>query len=481
VKPVILAWFRQDLRIADNPMLAEAGQSGCSILPVYIHDPKAAGQWAPGGASKWWLHHALQSLQKELQKTGLPFIIRSGDSLAQLEEIIADLDDNGHAVEAVLAGRRYEPAAVEQDTAISDALAKNDIRFDSFNSSLLIEPERVQNQSGQPFQVYTPFWKHLRTLDLQPPVKVESSRLTAPNHVPPGVEIDELSLLPDIGWDKAFPQVWNPTLAGASESLTTFVEDAVGRYRDQRDLPGVEGTSRLSPYLHFGQLSPRQVWALVHAEGKQDGAGGQTFLKEVVWREFAFHLLHHYPDSPEVALKEAYRDFPWQPDESLLKAWQQGKTGYPLVDAGMRQLWKTGWMHNRVRMVAGSFLVKHLLQPWQDGAAWFWDTLVDADLASNTMGWQWVAGSGADAAPYFRIFNPILQSQKFDTKGKYIRRFVPELVDLPDEFIHQPWEAPDEVLQQANVRLGDNYPEPLIEHSRGRERALEALQANKKR
>ena len=255
----------------------------------------------------------------------------------------------------------------------------------------------------------------------------------------------------------------------------------VGAYREQRNVPGVEGTSRLSPYLHWGQLSPRQVWAAVHAAGEQDGGGGDTFLSEVAWREFAYHLLHHVPDSPDQAMKPAFRTFPWQPDKAQLLAWQQGQTGYPLVDAGMRQLWQTGWMHNRVRMVVASFLVKHQLQPWQEGARWFWDTLVDADLASNTMGWQWVAGCGADAAPYFRIFNPVAQGEKFDPQGDYVRRFVPQLARMPTQFIHQPWLAPAAVLAAAGVTLGRDYPLPVIDHRAGRERALAALAANKLR
>ncbi len=481
MKAVTLAWFRQDLRVQDHPMLAEAVRLGRPLVPLYIHAPAEDGNWPPGGASAWWLHHALHSLQMEMGAVGLPLVIRMGPSLAALQEIVSELGLAGLSVASVLFSRLYEPAAAERDARIQRVLQGQGLEVKVFNATLLIEPEQVRNQSGKPFRVFTPFWKHLRTLPLETPVHTRTSALLAPAKVPRSESIDSLGLLPRIAWDKEFPRHWDPTLAGAANALHTFVKQAVGSYREQRNVPGVEGTSRLSPYLHWGQLSPRQVWAAVHAAGEQDGGGGHTFLSEVAWREFAYHLLQHFPDSPEQAMKPAFRTFPWQPDEAQLLAWQQGQTGYPLVDAGMRQLWQTGWMHNRVRMVVASFLVKHQLQPWQEGARWFWDTLVDADLASNTMGWQWVAGCGADAAPYFRIFNPVTQGEKFDPQGDYVRRFVPQLARLPTEFIHQPWLAPREVLAAAGVTLGKNYPLPVIDHRIGRERALAALAENKLR
>jgi deoxyribodipyrimidine photo-lyase len=343
----------------------------------------------------------------------------------------------------------------------------------------LIEPEQILNQSGLPYRVYTPFWKGLRQKSLGLPTQVDldgvGDRLPPTAQLPDSLPLAALRLLPRIAWDKGFSERWDPSLNGAQLALQEFLQTAVQDYKERRNLPGVAGTSSLSPYLHFGQLGPRQVWAATHAADAHQNDGGFTFLSELVWREFAYHLLHHFPHTDLQPLNGRYANFPWQPDEKLLRAWQRGQTGYPFVDAGMRELWHTGWMHNRVRMVVASFLVKHLLQPWQDGARWFWDTLVDADLASNSMGWQWVAGSGADAAPYFRIFNPFGQGEKFDPDGNYVRQWVPELARLPDSIIHRPWEATPMELQMADVRLGDNYPLPIVEHARGRERALEAL------
>jgi len=480
MKPIQIAWFRQDLRIHDNPMLAAAAQSGAPVLPVFVHAPQEAGNWPPGGASQWWLHHALQSLQSELGKLGLPLILRQGDSLTELRQIIRHSANAGFAVTHLHSSRLFEPAAVARDKVVRQALQSDGIQWQQGNASLLLEPENIRNQSGQPYRVFTPFWKQLRQTPLTMPVEFDRTALHAPSALPDSLLLPELQLLPKIHWDVGFDQRWDPSLAGAEQALRHFLLEAVDGYKMNRNLPAVAGTSSLSPYLHFGQLGPRQVWAATHAAGAQEHDGGHTFLSELAWREFAYHLLHHFPHSDLHALNPRYREFPWQPDQYLLRAWQRGQTGYPLVDAGMRQLWQTGWMHNRVRMVVASFLVKHLLQPWQDGARWFWDTLVDADLASNSMGWQWVAGSGADAAPYFRIFNPFGQGEKFDPEGDYVRRWVPELAQLPDRIIHRPWEAGAMELTMAGVRLGENYPHPVIDHRVGRERALAALSAIKK-
>jgi len=474
MKEHVIVWFRQDLRIADNPALAAAAATGLPILAVYIHAPEEEGRWAPGGASNWWLHHALVSLGAALKEAGLPLLIRRGASLETLEALIGS-----YRARAVFWNRRYEPATVERDQCVGQALRAQGIETHSSNSALLYEPHEIANRSGQPFRVFTPFWKHLYSLPVRTPVRVDRSAFRAPQAPVEPDDPEKLGLLPDISWDEGFYRAWKPSLAGASSALAEFVQDKAGAYKNRRDQPGVDGTSRLSPYLHFGQLGPRQVWHALLEAGTADGPGGHTFLSEIGWREFAYHLLTHFPHTPEEALNEAYRNFPWQPDSRCQSAWERGMTGYPVVDAGMRQLWQTGWMHNRVRMIAASFLVKHLLQPWQAGARWFWDTLVDADLASNTMGWQWTAGCGADAAPYFRIFNPILQGEKFDPDGTYVRRFVPELARLPDRYLHQPWEAPPGVRASAGVKLGVNYPEPVIDHALGRQRALAALQANK--
>lgn len=472
----VLVWFRQDLRIEDNPALAAALKTGRPLIPLYIYAPAEETPWAPGGASKWWLHHALEALDKELQEYGSRLILRTGDSLENLLDICKT-----HQVTDVFWNRRYEPLIINRDVQIKQTLRARGIDTESFSASLLFEPHTIQNRSGKPFRVFTPFWKHLRSLPVEAPESVDIKELIASPTAPRSSSLQSLELLPDIPWDKSFYQHWSPDLKAAGQTLNEFVQHRARRYKDHRDLPAVNGTSRLSPYLHFGQLGPRQVWQALLQTGSVDGPGEYTFLSEVGWREFAHHLIFHFPETPDQALNKSYSQFPWQPDDTYLKAWQTGQTGYPIVDAGMRQLWQTGWMHNRVRMITASFLVKHLLQPWQQGAKWFWDTLVDADLASNTMGWQWTAGCGADASPYFRIFSPMLQGAKFDSEGEYIRSWVPELKQMPAKYIHQPWEAPYGVLKQAGVKLGATYPKPVIDHKAGRERALAALAENKHR
>lgn len=484
MKPICIAWFRQDLRTDDNPMLARAAelasQQGCSVLPVFIHAPKEARPWAPGGASNWWLHHALQALEAELRELGLPLVVRNGNSQSVLEQMARELEENGLRLTHILCNRLYEPALAERDRKVKAHFEQQGVAVERSNASLLLEPEHISNQAGLPFRVFTPFWKALRQLPIEAPVQSASRSLPPPAHVPASMRISELELLPAIPWDRGMTAHWRTQPGSAHAVLDQFLAAAVHDYKSHRDLPAEDGTSSLSPYLHFGQIGPRQVWAATHASGAHEQTGGFTFLSELAWREFAYHLLHHFPHTDQQPMNEAYRNFPWKSDPNLLRAWQRGQTGYPFVDAGMRQLWHTGWMHNRVRMVVASFLVKHLLQPWQDGARWFWDTLVDADLASNSMGWQWVAGSGADAAPYFRIFNPFGQGEKFDADGDYVRRWVPELESLPAKVIHRPWEASAMELKMAGVELGKTYPEPIIEHSRGRERALEALASLKK-
>jgi deoxyribodipyrimidine photo-lyase len=470
----VVVWFRQDLRIKDNPALAAAIQTGRPIIPVYIHAPEEESPWLPGGASNWWLHHALESLDKALQKQRLGLVLRSGNTLENLLDICA-----AYHVSEVFWNRRYEPVIVARDAQIWQQLTERGYGAESFSASLLFEPHTIQNRSGKPFRVFTPFWKHLRTLPVEAPVRVDLRRVTAPSTLPRSESLQSLGLLSDKGWDESFYQHWNPGLKGARVSLKRFVVQRIGRYKDQRDIPAINGTSRLSACLHFGQIGPRQVWRAVHQASDPDGPGEYTFLSEIGWREFAYHLIYHFPETPSQPLNKSYSQFPWQPDANYLEAWQTGQTGYPIVDAGMRQLWQSGWMHNRVRMITASFLVKHLLQPWQEGAHWFWDTLVDADLASNTMGWQWTAGCGADASPYFRIFSPMLQGAKFDPDGDYIRTWVPELKHMPANYIHRPWEAPAEVLKKAGVKLGKNYPLPVIDHRAGRERALAALSLNK--
>lgn len=474
-----IVWFRQDLRLQDNPALAAAWQHGGAILPVYILDEVGEGDWPLGGAARWWLHHSLAALDASLRERGSRLLLARGESGAVLRSLI-----KASGATAVHWNRRYEPAIIARDKAIKDGLAKAGVEATSFNAAQLFEPPAVRNKSGGPFQVYTPFWRHCLTLPVETPVKLPAGNLPTPARWPASLELAELNLRPRSPWDTGLGAAWQPGEAAATARLRQFVAAAMAGYAEERDRPDAAGTSALSPHLHFGEIGPRQVWAAVKAVSRDSGVfpvnrGAQTFLGEVGWREFACHLLYHFPATPTEPLRREFAAFPWQRNARQLRAWQKGLTGYPVVDAGMRQLWQTGWMHNRVRMIAASFLVKHLRLSWREGAAWFWDTLVDADLASNTLGWQWTAGCGADAAPYFRIFNPFLQGEKFDAAGDYVRRWVPELARMPAEFIHQPWTAPMDVLASAGVQLGANYPQPIVDHGEARAAALAALKASR--
>jgi deoxyribodipyrimidine photo-lyase len=468
-----IVWFRQDLRLQDNPALAAAVARGAPVVPVFILDDAAEGNWPAGAAARWWLHHSLTALDAALRERGSRLVLARGGSDEVLRGLIA-----ATGADAVFWNRRYEPAAIARDKALKTGLG---VEAMSFNAALLFEPHAVRNKAGAPFQVFTPFWRHCLTLKVDEPVRLRAGEILSPPRWPESCALGELGLLPAIRWDAGFAAAWTPGEAGAQRRLKRFIAEAMDGYGEQRNRPDTDGTSALSPHLHFGEVGPRQIWAAVRTAAKGSGIfppsrGAQVFLSEVGWREFAHHLLYHFPQTVDAPLRTEFAAFPWRSDPGQLRAWQRGRTGYPIVDAGMRQLWATGWMHNRVRMIVASFLVKHLRISWQAGAAWFWDTLVDADLANNTLGWQWTAGCGADAAPYFRIFNPMLQGEKFDPAGGYVRRWVPELAGLPDTFIHRPWEAPAEVLATAGVRLGRDYPQPIVDHGEARNAALAALQ-----
>lgn len=474
--PTYLLWFRKDLRLRDNAALAALLEKGVAILPVFILDNETEGDWVPGGASRVWLHHTLKDLTESLKEKGLPLILRQGDPAHILPSL---LEESG--AEGVYWNRCYEPTLIKRDSHIKNHLKDAGFDVRSFCSSLLFEPQEVANKQGKPFQVYTPFWKTVSVKKVPSPVSVDFRKLHVPDKVPVSDHLDSFSLVPsDLDWDSKIMQYWEIGEAAAEKRLQEFLQSAAGDYSQQRDFPGIEGTSKLSPYLQWGSIGPRQIWHQVHEENLQDSKGGLVYLKELVWREFAYHILFHFPNTPDSPLRADFEDFPWEDNQDVYRKWCRGQTGYPIVDAGMRQLWEEGWMHNRVRMVVASLLVKHLLQSWRAGARWFWDTLVDADLASNTLGWQWSGGCGADAAPYFRVFNPIIQGKKFDTDGSYVRKYIPELAKLPDDVLHCPWEADAETLERAGVILGDNYPHPIIEHSKGRDRALEAFEKNKK-
>ena len=461
----------------DNPALHGALARGGPVVPVYVLDDAGDAAWPPGGAARWWLHRSLASLDASLRERGSRLILARGRAEDELPRLI---ETTGAG--AILWNRRYEPAVRERDAAIKAAFTSAGLEAKSFNGALLHEPHTIANKQGGPFQVFTPFWRHCLTLPVDAPLKLTAATLPAPTKWPRSLALAELELTPKIPWDAGLAEAWEPGEAGAARRLKRFASAAMSAYADERDFPGSDGTSMLSPWLHAGELSPRQIWAAAQAQSRDSGVfppsrGAGVFLSEVGWREFGYHLLYHFPRTPEAPLRREFERFPWadDPGGAKLRAWQRGRTGYPIVDAGMRQLWHTGWMHNRVRMIVASFLVKHLRLPWQRGAAWFWDTLVDADLASNTLGWQWSAGCGADAAPYFRIFAPVLQGRKFDPDGDYVRRWVPELARLPGEHLHAPWEAPAEMLAAAGVKLGETYPRPIVDHATARAEALAAL------
>ena len=473
-----LVWFRQDLRLADNPALQTAAALSGAVIPVYLLE-NGDGPWAAGGASRWWLHHSLAALTADLARVGSRLTLRAsadcGASLLELARVTG--------ATTVVWNRLYEPAHIARDAAIKASLRAAGLTVHSHNAALLHEPWDVRTKTGTPFQVFTPFWRQCLSLpDPALPLPAPAT-LRAPDSWPDTSLLDSLALLPARDWARGFHDAWTPGSAAAHARLGEFLVCAFADYKEARNRPDLPATSRLSPHLHFGEIGPREIWHATRLYGESQGTPtpwrSSHFLSEVGWREFAYHLLYHFPQTPEAPLRAEYARFPWRPDPAALREWQRGRTGYPIVDAGLRELWTTGWMHNRVRMIAASFLVKDLLQPWQEGARWFWDTLVDADLAANTLGWQWTAGCGADAAPFFRIFNPVLQGLKFDPAGAYVRRWVPELARLPDEWIHQPWEAPAAVLAAADVRLGDNYPRPLVEHGAARDIALAALQSLK--
>jgi len=474
MKDASLLWFRQDLRLADNPALQAAIQRG-AVIPVFIHAPEEEAPWQPGGASNWWLHQSLVALGEQLKECRSRLVIRRGPTLETLQDLVQE-----SGARAVFWNRRYEPAVIARDAKIKEALRAGGLQAESFNGALLHEPWTVQNLSGNPFQIFTPFWKHC----LAKPDPIGPSpgprRLPAPQTWSDSASINSLGLEPRTDWAQGIGAAWKPGEVGALENLRRFLDDAFDNYTDARNRPDLAATSRLSPHLHFGEISPRQIWQGLKEMAEKRGHPTEQwrnsqYAAELGWREFAHHLLFHFSNTPTEPLRAGFKEFPWRKGKITLRAWQNGQTGYPMVDAGMRELWATGWMHNRVRMIVASFLVKDLLLSWQEGAKWFWDTLVDADLAQNTLGWQWAAGCGADAAPYFRVFNPVTQGEKFDPHGNYVRRWCPELATLPEKWIHRPHEAPADMLEHAGVKLGRDYPSPVVNHAAARDGALQAF------
>ncbi len=468
----VILWFRQDLRIADNPALNAAAREGRPVLPIYILDDENAAEWKMGAASRWWLHQSLAELDRAVD--GRLALFR-GDATQILPEILRSVN-----ADSVFWNRCYEPWRVARDSEIKKTLQEDSISVRSFNGSVLFDPPNTNKPDGTPYRVFTPFYRRGCLQNGIPP----REPLPAPRDISwldsdAGLALDDLELMPAVNWYGEMAEEWQPGEAGANARLDEFLSAAIGHYDEGRNRPDKRYVSRLSPHLHFGELSPNQVWFSVLGEREVDEltSDEDTFLSELGWREFSNNLLYNEVNLPTENLQRKFDAFPWIDDEDHLRRWQRGQTGYPIVDAGMRELWRTGYMHNRVRMIVGSFLVKNLLLHWLHGERWFWDTLLDADLANNSASWQWVAGCGADAAPYFRIFNPVTQGKKFDPQGEYVRRFVPELASIPDKFVHQPWEAPAEVLQSAGVTLGKDYPEPLVDLKSSRERALAAFKS----
>jgi deoxyribodipyrimidine photo-lyase len=475
-----LHWFRNDLRLADNPALAAAAEAG-PVLCLYILDT-GTDRRPLGGASRWWLSRSLATLSEALAAQGGRLVLTKGDPATLLPRIVTEAD-----IGIVTWNRRYEAAEIALDRKLKEDLSGRGITVRSFNSHLLNEPWQVTTTTGQPMKVFTPYWRAARQKgepDAPIPAPTRIQALPLPASIEAlTVSLDDLGLEPTKpDWAGGLRTEWTPGEAGAAERLDDFIGRGLAGYAENRDRPDRAATSRLSPHLHFGEIGPRQVWhALQHAHAAGEAAGSERdaekFLSEIGWREFSHHLLFHNPELATRNYDSRFDAFPWQPDDKALRRWQRGQSGIPLVDAGMRELWTTGWMHNRVRMVVASFLIKHLLQDWRAGEAWFWDTLVDADAANNAASWQWVAGSGADASPYFRIFNPVTQGETHDPNGAYVRRWVPELAGLSDKDIHQPWKASEKVLREAGVRIGETYPAPLVDLAFGRQRALDAFAA----
>ena len=473
-----IVWFREDLRLSDNPALHAAVSSGRPLVLLYILDEQTKGLRPLGGASKWWLDKSLRALAADIKQAGAQLTLRSGQSADVLDTVIEET-----GAETIFWNRRYDQPERDLDAAIKEDLTQRGLDVSSHNARLLNEPWQVETNAGGYYKVFTPYWRAARNNFVARDTYGRHKTLSGPK--PESESLDDWGLHPsNPDWSTGFDD-WTPGEDGAIARLNDFLDGPINGYKEDRNRPDLDmSTSGLSPHLRFGEIGPLQIWRAVHA-GMEAGTipekDGHTFLSEIGWREFSHTLLFYNPALASENYNDSFEFMPWRKDKNAFDAWTKGQTGYPMVDAGMRQLWQTGWMHNRVRMIVASFLTKHLLLPWQDGEAWFWDTLVDADPANNAASWQWTAGSGADAAPYFRVFNPISQGSKFDETGAYVRRFCPELKDLPDKYLHAPWEASEEILNKAGIQLGKTYPKPIVDHSGARQRALDAYDTLKEK
>jgi deoxyribodipyrimidine photo-lyase len=460
-----LVWLRLDLRLTDHPALCAAAARGNGVAVLFVLPMEGDRAWLGGAASRWWLHHSLAALSRAITDRGGRLILRAGDPAEQVARVARQC-----GADTVFCHRIIDPDEDSRLHRVRAAVEDAGGRLRVLSPNLLAEPGALMNRAGDPFKVFTPFHRTARQASVAQPIPAPA-RLDGPERAADSLSLEALELLPRHDWAGGLRGGWMPGEIGALRRMDAFLDGPVARYPEDRDVPGVEGTAKISPHLHFGEVSARTLFheAVLRTEAAgKEGAlqGGEAWLRQLYWREFAHHLLFHYPRLATDPMRPEFSAFPWRGDAAFLDAWQRGRTGYPMVDAGMRELWHTGWMHNRVRMIVASFLVKHLLQPWQAGAEWFADTLVDADLANNTLGWQWTAGCGPDAAPYFRVFNPALQGKRFDPDGAYVRRWVPELAGMDAKHIHGP----------GGVSLGDGYPRPIVEHAGARQRALLAYE-----
>ncbi len=458
MQTAIIIWFRNDLRLEDNPALSYAAGLNLPLIPLYIWDTNLSDKLI-GSAQKWWLHHSLLSLKTSLKNYSLDLVFRKGNPKDILNEVI-----KLSGAKFLVWNRVYEPDSIVRDTSIKDYFIKQGIEVKTFNSLLLFEPWEIKNNTGENYKVFTPYWRYCLTKEPRRVLAIPKIPVTQNLQIKSD-DIDNWKLIPcSPNWAANFEHYWSPGEAPATLKLSAFVSNVMDSYSVARDFPASKGTSKLSPYLHFGEISPNQIWYEAHniADRKGYNVNIEKYLAELGWREFSYNLLYYYPTIDREPINKKFIKFPWVFDQKKFDAWKKGSTGYPIVDAGMRELWSSGWMHNRVRMIVASFLTKHLLIHWHYGAMWFLDTLLDADFASNSASWQWVAGCGSDAAPYYRIFNPILQGQKFDPKGEYVRKWVPEIAHLPDNIIHTPWKYSSAI----------DYVKPIVDHDKARQVAL---------
>ncbi len=468
----IVVWIRDDLRLDDHPALAQAAETDRPVVPLYVLDEESEGIRPLGGAHKWWLHHSIQSFARTLNSKGSELTLRRGRGKKEVLDVI-----DAVGATALYFNRRYDRAGRAVDKSIVEALG-NSVDVKGFTGNILHQPEQVETTTGGYYKVYTPFWKKLSNEEPRDPIDAPNG-FKQPDAFPKSDELNDWDLLPTKpDWSGGFTEFWNVGEKAAHERFEMFCDELLGNYQNGRERPYADETSRMSPHLRWGEISPYRLWhtATAYANRRKTIPANaiRTFRQELYWRDFNAHLLYHFGDLANDNFNDRFDKFPWRSSKTDLNAWQKGLTGYPIVDAGMRQLWQTGWMHNRVRMIVGSFLTKDLLIDWREGERWFWDTLVDGDIASNTAQWQWIGGTGADAQPYFRVFNPITQAERFDKDGDYIRRFVPELKNLPAKALHAPWQIDEATLEKAGVILGETYPKPLVDHKKGRERALAA-------